>query len=129
MTLFNIRTWADVRALIHLIAPAVAAILIASGVANETLIAMVVTLALAILSPALATVNTANGFRVWFYPVLGAVTALLVYLNVFEQGIVDLWVPLIVLLIGPAVAVANTPTTIDGEVLSVRDTEHDISLE
>ena len=127
MTVFNIRTWADVRALIHLIAPAAAAILVASGVATETLVAQILTLVLAVLSPALATVNTVNGFRVWFYPVLAALSAVLVYLNVFTDSTWSLWLPVIVLLIGPAVAVANTPTTIDGEVESVVDTEHDFT--
>lgn len=127
MTVFNIRTWADVRALIHLVAPAASAILIANGVADENLVTMILTLVLAILSPALATVNTVSGFRQWFYPVLAAASAVLVYLNVFTDNTWSLWLPIIVLLIGPAVAVANTPTTIDGEVVDVVDTEHDFT--
>ena len=127
MTIFNIRTWADVRALLHLVAPAIAAILVASGVSDETLVAQIVTLVLAVLSPALATVNTANGFRVWFYPVLGAITAVLVYLNVFTDATLSPWIALITLLVGPAVAVANTPTTIDADY-TVDHTE-EITLE
>ena len=123
MTVFNVRTWADVRALLHLIAPAAATLLVASGVADENLAAQILTLVLAVLSPALATVNTVNGFRVWFYPVLAAASAVLIYLNVFTDNTWSLWLPIIVTLIGPAIAVANTPTTVDVDDFTVEDHE------
>ena len=125
MTLFNIRTWADVRALIHLVAPAIAALLIASGVASENLVTQILTVVLAVFSPALASVNTINGFRTWFYLVLGAVSALLVSLNVFTETTWSLWLPIIVTLVGPAVAVANTPTTIEADYT----VDHEVTLE
>lgn len=123
MTLFNIRTWADVRALIHLVAPAVSALLIANGIADENLVTQILTVVLAVFSPALAAANTLSGFRTYFYLVLGAVSTALVALNVFTESTWSLWLPIIVLLVGPAVAVANTPTTIDEDGFLVDHTE------
>lgn len=120
----GIRSWSDVRALIHVIAPLLATIAVAKGWADQNVAALGVTLILAVLSPVLATVNTANGFRRWFYPVFAAVTAILIALGYITDGDVALWLPLITVFIGPAVAIANTPTTIDGEVIEVTDTEH-----
>lgn len=119
----GIRSWSDVRALIHVIAPLLATIAVAKGWADENIAGLVVTLLLAVLSPVLATVNTVNGFRRWFFPVFGAATAVLIALGYITENDVTLWLPLITVFVGPAVALANTPTTIDGEVVSVTDTE------
>lgn len=120
----GVRSWADVRALIHVVAPLLATIAVAKGWADENIAALVVTLLLAVLSPVLATINTANGFRRWFYPVFAAATGVLIALGYVTEGDVALWLPLITVFVGPAVALVNTPTTIDGEVISVTDTEY-----
>lgn len=123
MNALNIRTWSDVRALIHVAAPVIATALIASEWVDKSLATLIVTIVLAVCSPALATINTTNGFRRWFYPVLAAAVALLIWLGYISDADYAAWLPVITLFIGPAVAAANTPTTIDGEVVSVVDTE------
>lgn len=122
-SLLNVRTWGDARALVHVGAPVIAAAAVASGWVDTNLATIIVGLVLAVLSPAIATVNTVNGFRSWFYPVLGAASALLIALGYFTDLQYATWLPVITLLVGSAVAAANTPTTIDGTVESVRDTE------
>lgn len=123
MNALNIRSWADARAFVHVAAPVLAVALVASGVADATLAGQIVTLVLAVFSPALATVNTASGFRTWFYAVLAAASVIAVGLGYWTEVQYATWLPVIVLLIGPAVAAANTPTTIDGEAVSVEDHE------
>lgn len=111
MNALNVRSWADVRALIHVGAPVISAALVASGVADQNLAGLIVALVLAVLSPALALINTTDGFRVWFYPVIGAVAPILIYLNFVSEFDYSTWLPVITLFIGPAVAAANTPTS------------------
>ncbi|MFF1531497.1 hypothetical protein [Cellulomonas sp. NPDC058312] len=122
-SLLNLRSWADLRALVHVAAPVLAAVLVAKGWADSNLAGLLVTLVAAVASPAIATINTANGFRRWFYPVIAAVAAVLIALGYLSEFDYSTWLPVIVLFIGPAVAAANTPTTIDGQVGSVTDTE------
>ena len=122
-SLLNLRSWADLRALIHVAAPVLAAVLVAKGWADSNLAGLLVTLVAAVASPAIATINTANGFRRWFYPVIAALAAVLIALGYVSEFDYSTWLPVVVLFIGPAVAAANTPTTIDGQVESVTDTE------
>lgn len=123
MSILNIRTWGDARALIHVGAPVLAAAAVASGWVDMNLATILVGLVLAVLSPALATINTVDGFRRWFYPVLGAASALLIAFGYFTEFQYATWIPVITLLIGSGVAAANTPTTVDGTVEYVNDTE------
>lgn len=111
MNALNIRTWADARAFIHVLAPVLASALVLSGVADENLAAKIVTLVLAVFSPAIATVNTVDGFRQWFYPVLGAISLILIYLGLFTEAQWNTWLPVISLILGAGVAAANTNTT------------------
>lgn len=111
MNALNVRSWADVRALIHVGAPVISAALVSSGIANQHLSGLIVALVLAVLSPALAMVNTVDGFRVWFYPVVGTVAPILIYLNFVSEFDYSTWLPVIAVFIGPAVAAANTPTS------------------
>ena len=111
MSLLDIRTPADVRALIHVAAPVAAGAVVAMGWADDGIVQLVVAIILAVTSPLLAMVNTKNGFRQFFYPVLAAVAGLLIGLGYFTHESYDAWLPIITLAIGPAVAAANTPTS------------------
>lgn len=126
MSLLDIRTWSDVRALIHVGAPGAAAALVAVGWADDGVAQMVTAIVLAVTSPLLALANTRNGFRMFFYPVLAAVSGLLIGLGYYTHESYEAWLPIITLLIGPAVAAANTPTSpttsVDGQTVTVHDT-------
>jgi hypothetical protein len=111
MSLFDIRTWADVRSLAYTLTAPLISWLVYLGVVDDHGGALWGALAAAILSPALATLNTANGFRQWFYPVMGAATAVLVGLGMFTDNQVTPVVAIITALIGSAVAGANTPVS------------------
>lgn len=115
MSLFDVRSWADVRSLLYTLTTPVIAWLVYLGVADNVTGALWGALAAAVLSPALATVNTANGFRRWFYPVLGAATAVLVGLGIFTDNQVTPVVAIITALVGAAVAGSNTPVTTDAQ--------------
>lgn len=119
MNVFNIRTWSDVRAFIHVLAPVLATALVATGVADENLATQIVTLVLAVFSPALAVVNSVDGFRTWFYGVLGAASTILIALNVFSETQYTTWLPVVTLLLGAGVAAANTNTTPSGDYVTV----------
>ncbi|URG17397.1 holin class IV [Rhodococcus phage Mbo2] len=119
MNILNIRTWPDARAFIHVLAPVLATALVASGAVDENLATQIVTLVLAVFSPALAMVNSLDGFRTWFYGVLGALNVILVALDVFTQAGIDTWMPVVTLLLGSAVAAANTNTTPSGDYVTV----------
>lgn len=111
MSALDIRTWGDVRALVHVGAPVTSAALVASGVADEGVAQMVLAIVLAVTSPLLALANTRNGFRMFIYPVLAAIAGLLIGLGYFTHESYEAWLPVITILIGPALAAANTPTS------------------
>lgn len=111
MNLFNIRTWADVRSLAYTVTTPLIGYLVYLGVVDGSQAALWGALAAAILSPALATVNTVSGFRSWFYPVMGAASAVLVALGIFTDNQITPVVAIITALIGAAVAGANTPVS------------------
>lgn len=115
MSLLDIKSAADVRALVHVAAPVLAAAAVASGWLDDGLAQLIVTLVLAVASPALAALNTANGFRQFFYPVAAAAAGLLIYLGWWTDAQWAIWLPVLVVFIGPAVAAANTPTSPPGE--------------
>lgn len=111
MSLFDIRTWADVRSLLYTLTTPVIGYLVYLGVFTDSTAALWAALAAAALSPALATANTVNGFRMWFYPVMGAASAVLVGIGIFTDNQVTPVIAIITALIGAAVAGANTPTS------------------
>lgn len=111
MSVLDIKTPGDVRATLHVAAPVLAAAAVASGWVNDGIAQLVVTLVLALTSATLATFNTADGFRKFFYPVIGAVGALAVALGYVNQGTWDIWIPVVTVLFGGGVAAANTPTS------------------
>lgn len=108
MSLFDIRTWADARSLLYTLTTPLIGWLVYLGVVGGSAAALWGALAAAVLSPALATANTVNGFRQWFYPVMGAGTAVLVGLGIFTDNQITPVVAIITALVGSAVAGANT---------------------
>lgn len=116
MNALNIRSWADVRAFLYVLAPAAVALLVSYNYFSASTGALVTALVLAVVSPLLAVTNTADGFRKWFYGVLGAAQALVVGLGVFTDLQVTPWITIIGLVVG-GVAVANVNTTPANELV------------
>jgi len=121
MSLLDIHTWSDGRAMIHVAAPVAAGAVVAMGWADDGVVQLVVAIVLAVTSPLLALANTRNGFRQFVYPVIAAVAALLIGLGYFTHESYEAWLPIVVLAIGPAVAAANTPTSASTPVNALQE--------
>jgi hypothetical protein len=113
MSLFDIKSAGDVRSLLYTATTPVVAYLVYLGVVDGQQAALWVALAAAVLSPALAAVNTVNGFRKWFYPVVAATSGVLVLYGIVAESAVTPVVAILTALVGSAVAGANTPTSSD----------------
>lgn len=113
MNLFDIRSAGDVRSLLYTVTAPVLAYLVYLGVVDGHQAALWGALAAAVLSPALAAVNTVNGFRKWFYPVVAATSGVLVLYGIVTESAVTPVVAILTALVGSAVAGANTPTSTD----------------
>lgn len=111
MDIFGIKTWADVRAFLYVMTPVVLAYLVSLGVVADDSSALWAAFATAVLSPALAAVNTVAGFRRWFYGAVTAGQALLVGLGIFAENQVTPVVAIALAVVGAGVAAANTPTS------------------
>ena len=114
MNLINIRTWADARAFITTAAPVLMTFLVAQGALSHEQASLWVALVLAVFSSALATWNTAEKFRSWFYPVLGAANAIIIGYGIATEEVIGMWMPIVVLIIGgtsAGVANANINTS------------------
>src|SRR5699024_7630666 len=96
----NIRSWGDFRSLIHNAAPVIATAFATAGYATEQHALLWGTLVAMIAAPALATANTARGFRRWLYPVLGAAGALAAAYGLIDSGDIDVWIPVVVAIFG-----------------------------
>lgn len=104
MSIFDVirlRDFNSLRAFLYVLVPA---LIVALGVANAELW---VGLAAAVLSPLLASANTVDGFRKWFYNALAAGQALVLGLNVLTEAQVSVWIPVIGAVVGGAVAASH----------------------
>jgi hypothetical protein len=101
MSIFDVRDWATARAFAYVLVPVVLTALVSSHTD------LWVGLALAVLAPALASVNTVDGFRTWFYRVLAAGQAVLLGFNVFTDAQLSPWIAVIGAVVGGGVAVSN----------------------
>jgi len=101
MSVFDVRDWATLRAFLYVLVPVV----LAACVTTHT--DLWVGLALAVLAPALSSVNTVDGFRTWFYRVLAAGQAVLLGLNVFTEAQLSPWISVVGAVVGGGVAVNN----------------------
>lgn len=111
MSVFDIKSWGDVRAFLHVTFPAIAGVLVMAGLWSAAVAPLVVALVLAVSDASLSTANTADGFRKWYYPVQGAVSALLLGLGIFADAQLAPVLALVPIFLGGGVAAANTPTT------------------
>ena len=114
MLAVNIRSWADLRVFLQTAVPVVMTLLTTNSVLSNDQATLWAALALAIVSPALATWNTLDGFRKWLYPVLGAANAIIIGYGIADVDTVGMWLPVVTLILGGSlsgVANANTDTT------------------
>lgn len=110
----NIRSWADARVFLQTAAPVIMTALAGYGIVENQQAALWTALLVSIAAPALATINTAGGFRKWFYPVLGAANAVAIAYGIADPDALQMWLPVITLVLGGAgsgIANANTNTT------------------
>jgi hypothetical protein len=111
MSVFGVRTFADVRALFYVLTPLVVAWLVQLGVVGDREADLWVALGVAVLSPALAFAHTVDGFRRWFYPAVAAVSGLLLGYGIVTDSQLSPVLAIVSALVGAGVAAANTPTS------------------
>lgn len=116
MSLFNIRSLADLRAFAYVLLPVVSTMLVGYGVLDDGRAQLWGALVTAVLGPVIAAFNarTISAFRTAFYVTFGAVQALVVGYGLANDAQFATWMPLVVALVGLSaggVAVANTDTT------------------
>lgn len=109
MTIFDINSPETLRRFLYGFIPGLGAILVGAGIVTDTQATQWIGLALALLSPALAAVKTASGFRTWLYPVVAAVGAVVTGYGIVAGDTWQLWTSLIPLVLG-GVAAGNTHT-------------------
>ena len=108
---FGVRTWGDVRAMIHSGGPAISSLLVGWNVVGDDKAALIAGLLVALASPLAAYPEAENNFRKWLYGVIAAVQAVLIgVVGVVDSPIVDLCGSALAIL-GGMVASANTPTS------------------
>lgn len=114
--LFNIRTWADVRAVLYALLPLVSTLLVGYSVLDQQKATLWVALATAVLGPVIQAVQarSVSTFRTAFYALAAAGQALAIGYGLLAEGALEPWMPLVTFLIGGAAvapAVANTDTS------------------
>lgn len=107
----GIRTWEDLRLQVHVLSPYAVTAMVTWNVVSEDKAKLIVTLALAVASPALAFFNTRDGFRRWVYGLLPAVQAFIVGFGWAEDSTITPIMAAIVALLGGALAASNTNTS------------------
>ena len=113
---FGVRTWGDVRAMIHSGGPAISSLLVGWNVVDDNKASLIAGLLVALASPLAAYPEAENNFRKWLYGVVAAVQAVLIgVVGVVDSPIVDLLGSALAIL-GGMVASANTPTSESGFV-------------
>ena len=111
MNVFDIKSWGDLRAFIHVAFPAIAGVLVMAGVWSGTAAPLIVAMVMAATDASLSTANTADGFRKWYYPLQGAVSTALIGFGVVTEAQIAPLLALVPIFLGGGVAAANTPTT------------------
>ena len=112
----GVRTWGDVRAMIHSGGPAISSLLVGWNVVDDNKASLIAGLLVALASPLAAYPEAENNFRKWLYGVVAAVQAVLIgVVGVVDSPVVDLLGSALAIL-GGMVASANTPTSESGFV-------------
>jgi hypothetical protein len=107
----GVRTWGDVRAMIHSGGPAISSLLVGWNVVDDNKASLIAGLLVALASPLAAYPEAENNFRKWLYGVVAAVQAVLIgVVGVVDSPVVDLLGSALAIL-GGMVASANTPTS------------------
>ncbi|ASR85728.1 holin [Mycobacterium phage Edugator] len=107
----GIRTWEDLRLQVHVLSPYAVTAMVTWNIADADHAKLIVGLALAVASPALAFFNTRDGFRRWVYGMLPAVQAFIVGFGWAEDSTLTPLMAAIVALLGGALAATNTRTS------------------
>lgn len=107
----GVRTWGDVRAMIHSGGPAISSLLVGWNVVDDNKASLIAGLVVALASPLSAYPEAENNFRKWLYGVIAAVQAVLIgVVGVVDSPVVDLCGSALAIL-GGMVASANTTTS------------------
>lgn len=107
----GVRTWGDVRAMIHSGGPAISSMLVGWNVVDDNKASLIAGLVVAMASPLAAYPHASNSFRKYLYGVVAAVQAVLIgVVGVVDSPVVDLLGSAMAIL-GGMVASANTPTS------------------
>jgi hypothetical protein len=121
---FGVRTWGDVRAMIHSGGPAISSLLVGWNIVDDNKATLIAGLLVALASPLAAYPEAENNFRKWLYGVVAAVQAVLIgVVGVVDSPWVDLTGSALAIL-GGMVASANTTTSTGVIALNSRAPDH-----
>lgn len=108
---FGVRTWGDVRAMIHSGGPAISSLLVGWNVVDDNKASLIAGLLVAMASPLSAYPEAENNFRKWLYGVVAALQAVLIgVVGLVDSPMLDLCGSALAIL-GGMVASANTTTS------------------
>jgi hypothetical protein len=111
----GVRTWDDVRNMIHSGAPALSAALVGWNVVDSDKATLIAGLVVAMASPLAAYPHADNAFRKYLYGVIAAFQAVLIgVVGVVDSPILDLCGSAVAIL-GGMVASTNTPVSRDAD--------------
>ena len=104
MSIFDIKSAADLRNYVYVILPVVAALFVTLGVFDDAHAAMWVALITAVVGPGLAFVMTRNvsTFRTAFYAIVTAIQAIVIGYGIATDDQLSIWLPLVVTIVGAA---------------------------
>ena len=120
----GVRTWGDVRAMIHSGGPAISSLLVGWNVVDDNKASLIAGLVIALASPLAAYPEAENNFRKWLYGVIAAVQAVLIgVVGVVNSPVVDLLGSALAIL-GGMVASANTDTSTGVIAVNSRAPDH-----
>ncbi|TSD48591.1 hypothetical protein FFI94_022270 [Rhodococcus sp. KBS0724] len=113
----------EIRAWIYPLVTPLLAVLVALGYLSDSIAPIIGAVVLAALGSGLAWVNTGAFWRKWAYGLIAPLSALVLALGWANASVVTAVVALIVPALGFTLASRRTPTAIEGELVSVTDTE------
>lgn len=113
----GVRTWDDVRNMVHSGAPALSTALVSWNIVDNDKAVLIAGLLVAMASPLTAYSFADNKFRQWLYGVIAALQAVLIgVVGIVDSTFVDLLGSALAVL-GGMVASTNTPVSRDSEFI------------
>lgn len=106
--LLNIKTWGDLRNLLHVALPGLSVLIVGTGVVDESIATAAVGVALAATSPLLGVLNTPENKRKYLYGLVLATASAGILLGYFTSEDWANWAAVFAVLFGGGVATANT---------------------